>query len=44
MVDSLRVERAGSSDQPMDRVALGEQQFGQVGPILAGNAGDQCDL
>jgi len=38
------MEGAGPSDQPVDRVALREQQLGQVGAILVGNARDQCGL
>jgi len=38
----LGVESAGSPDQAMDLVSLGEQEFGQVGPVLAGDTGNQC--
>jgi hypothetical protein len=44
VVYPLRMERASPSDQPVHRVAFGEQQFGQVGPILPSDAGDQCNL
>ncbi len=30
MLDPLRMERTGPPDQPVDRVALREQQLGQV--------------
>jgi hypothetical protein len=28
----------------MDFIALGEQQLGPIGAVLAGNAGDESDL
>jgi len=40
MINPLGVECAGSPDQPMDVVSLGEQKFSKIGSILAGNAGD----
>ena len=38
------VERRGPADQAVDLVALAEQQFGEVGPVLAGDPGDQGSL
>ena len=44
MVDAVGVELAGSAHHAMDLVALGYQELGQVGPILAGDAGNQGAL
>ena len=41
VVDSLGVEAAGPALDAMHAVALFQQQLGQVGAILAGDAGDQ---
>ena len=38
------VEEAGTSDQTVDFAALGEQELGQIGAVLSGNAGDQRAL
>ena len=43
MVDAVRVEEAGPPDDAMHLIALGQQQFGQVAAVLAGDAGDECD-
>jgi hypothetical protein len=32
------------ADHAVDLVALVEQELGEVGPVLAGDAGDQCAL
>ena len=42
VVDPAGVERRRPADQAVDLVALGEQQLGEVGAVLAGDAGDQC--
>jgi hypothetical protein len=34
------LEQAGPSNNAVDFVALREQQFGEVGAVLAGEAGD----
>ena len=40
-IDPLGVERRGAAHDAVDLVALGEQLLGQVGAVLAGDAGDQ---
>ena len=42
MVDAIGIEEACASDQAVDFVTFGEQEFGKIGAVLAGNAGDQC--
>lgn len=44
VVDPLRIEVGGPPDQPVDLVALVEQELRQVRPVLTGYAGDQRDL
>ena len=41
VVDPLRVELAGATDQPVDLVALLQEELGEVRAVLAGDAGDQ---
>ena len=41
MVDPAGVEGAGAPDQAVDLVALRQQELGQVGAVLAGDAGDE---
>lgn len=41
MVDALGIEVGGSSDEAVDFVASGEEEFGQVGAVLTSYAGDQ---
>ena len=41
MVDPSGVERRGPAPDPMDLVTLVEEQFGQVGAVLTGDAGYQ---
>ena len=43
-VESLGVEGRCPTDQTVNLVALGEQQFGEIGTVLAGDSGHQCDL
>ena len=43
MVDPGRVEGGRTTLDPMDLVALGQQQFGQVGAVLPRDTGDQCN-
>src|SRR6202011_56614 len=43
MIDPFRVERGGAPLGAVDRVALGEQEFGKIGAVLPGDAGDQCN-
>ena len=40
VIDALGVERAGAADKPVHFIALGEQQFRQVGAVLAGDSGN----
>ncbi|TQD77653.1 hypothetical protein C1H46_036814 [Malus baccata] len=40
VVDALGVEVGGPSDQAVDVVAFVEEEFGEVGAVLAGDAGD----
>jgi len=44
MLDTRSQQITGSAHKTMDSIATFEQQLGQVGAILAGNAGDQCGL
>ena len=41
VIDAVGVERAAAADDAVDLVALVEQKFGQVGAVLAGDAGDE---
>ncbi len=41
VLDAGTVEAAGTTDKAVNLVPLGEQEFGQVRPVLSGNAGDQ---
>ena len=38
VVDPAGVEQRGAPDQAVDLVALAEQELGEVGPVLAGDA------
>ena len=40
VVDALGVEAAAAADDAMDGIAFGQEQFGQIGAVLAG---DSCD-
>ncbi len=42
MVDAVGVEQRGAALDAVYLVALGQQQFGQVHAVLAGDTGDQC--
>ena len=42
--DALEVQRARAPDHTDDGVPLVEEELGQVRPVLAGDAGDQCPL
>eukprot|EP01022_Parablepharisma_sp_SALTPOND_P036279 TRINITY_DN9838_c0_g1_i1.p1 TRINITY_DN9838_c0_g1~~TRINITY_DN9838_c0_g1_i1.p1 ORF type:complete len:1069 (-),score=237.17 TRINITY_DN9838_c0_g1_i1:780-3986(-) len=41
VVDPIGVEQAGAALDPVDDIAFVEQQFCQVGTVLAGDAGDE---
>jgi len=40
-IDPARVKGGGPAHQPVDFVSLGEQEFGKVRAILAGDPGDE---
>jgi len=42
MIDAVRIEGAGPTDQPVDLITLAEEKFGQIRSVLAGYAGDEC--
>ena len=42
VIDAGRVEGAGPADNPVDFVALGHQQVGQIRPVLTGDSCDEC--
>ena len=44
IVDALGVERGGAPLDAVDDIAFFQQEFGKVGAILAGDAGDEGDL
>ena len=44
MIDAAGVERTAAPDNAVHGVAFGQQQFGQIGAILAGDAGDEGDF
>jgi hypothetical protein len=44
MVDAVGVEQRSATLDAMHFVALVEQELGEVGTVLAGHAGDQCDF
>ena len=42
MVDAFGVEQRGAAFDAVDGVAFLEQEFGEIGAVLAGDAGDEC--
>ncbi len=44
LVNPAGVERTGSPDNPVDLVSLLQEEFGEVRPVLSGDAGDECSL
>jgi hypothetical protein len=44
VVDTIRIEGRGTALDAVHLIAFPEQQFRQVGAILAGHAGDQSNL
>ncbi|KAG0753743.1 hypothetical protein G6F22_021323 [Rhizopus arrhizus] len=42
VVDARGVEQRSAPLDAVDLIALGQQELRQVGPVLAGNAGNQC--
>lgn len=41
VADPPSVEGGGAPNQPVDLVALREEELGEIGAVLAGNPGDQ---
>ena len=44
VLDAAAVERGGAAHQPVDVVSLAQEQLGQIGAVLSGDAGDECSL
>ena len=44
MIDAAGVERGRAPLHSVHHIVLGQQQLGQIGAVLAGHPGDQCDL
>jgi len=44
VVDTVGVEQASATLDPVIDVALIEQEFGKIGAVLAGDAGDEGDF
>jgi hypothetical protein len=44
VVDAVGVEERGAALDAVDFVALAQQEFGKVGAVLAGDAGDEAWL
>jgi hypothetical protein len=44
MIDALRIDERGAALDAVHDVALAEQELGEVGAVLAGDAGDQATL
>ena len=44
VINALGVELRGAALDAVDGVALVQQEFGQIGAVLAGDAGDECGL
>ena len=42
VIDTRRVERGGASLYSMHNIALGQQQFCQIGPVLPRSTGNKC--
>ena len=40
MIDAVGVERTGAADDAVDLVALAEQEFGEIRPVLPGDTGN----
>ena len=41
LLDAAGIEGGGAADEPVHLVALLEEEFGEVGAVLAGDAGDE---
>src|SRR5205814_8884950 len=44
VIDALGVDERGAPLDAMHHVALGEQELGEIGAVLAGDPGDERDL
>jgi hypothetical protein len=44
MVDALRIKGRGAAFDAVDHIAFAEQEFGKIGAVLAGGAGDESDF
>ena len=44
VVNAVGVEQRGAPLDAVHFVALAQQKFGEVGAVLAGDAGDECDF
>ena len=44
VVDALRIECARPTNDPVNFVPFGKQQFRQVRAVLPGNSGDECSF
>lgn len=44
VVDAVGVEQRGAALDAVDDVAFLEQEFGEIGAVLAGDASDQCNF
>jgi hypothetical protein len=41
-IQTVGIEAAGAPFESVDFIALPQQEFGQVGAVLAGDAGNEC--
>ena len=44
MIDALGIERRRAALDAVYDVSLGQQEFRKIGPVLTGDADDQCNL
>jgi hypothetical protein len=44
VLDAARVEGGGTADDAVHLIALAEEEFGEIGAVLARNAGDERAL
>ena len=44
MIDTVGIEQRTAALDAVHVVALVEQEFGEIGAVLAGDAGDECDF
>jgi hypothetical protein len=42
VADAVEIDGAGAAHHTDDRVALFQQEFGEIAAVLTGDAGDQC--